>query len=100
MYHNPVSSEDGVQPTALDMGVVERHKANALCCESGNRRCRRVPGTSDGEAAAGHARMGYRRRSPGLRQVRGPTLCGRPYLANTTGKCGVLLESSHRPTTA
>src|SRR6266699_2988035 len=36
--------------------------------------------------------MGSRRRSPGLRQVRGPTLCGRPYLANTTSNRRNLLE--------
>ncbi len=69
--------------------------SHALCCESGNRRPHWLPGASDGEATGGHARLGPWRRGPGLRQGRGPTLCGRAYLANTTGKCRNLLG---RPT--
>ena len=66
--------------------------SHALCCESGNRRPHWVPGASDGEATGRHARLGPRRRAPGLRQGRGPTLCRRPYLANTIGKCRNLPE--------
>ena len=70
--------------------------ACAAMLQPNDRRCHRVPGASDGEATGGYTRMGPRRRGPGLRQGRGPILCGRPYLANTAGKCRTVLESRQR----
>src|SRR5205807_6514392 len=97
--HAKAAARQACDPSARG-GTVHDWKlpsqSHALSCESGNRRCHRLPGASDGEATGGHARMGPRRRGSGLRQGRGPTLCGRPYLANTTGKCRTVLESRQR----
>src|SRR6266496_1746863 len=63
--------------------------------ESGNRKCRRLPGASDGKATGGHSRLCLPWRGLGFRQGSVPSLCFLFFFFNDTATPEIYTLSLH-----